>query len=183
LSIQQTVVFFKSDQFLTRGTTPGSHLQRHQQTEPACLLVWLKTVSAFLLQHSADPTQITPNLVHRRKIFSIRDFPRLNQGSEGADCCVSSWSGSRRDEAKFNLDLMLAPIQILYQTRVPPSLRRGLQVEGQLRDGIVRIDQGRTKTAPIRESLTGNGKGKKVGRSSWLEKICGPSLSGKAALD
>jgi hypothetical protein len=158
------------------------------KTEPAYLLEWLKIVQAFL-QHGADPTKcVTGSSVDGYDLIDAfkETFPVETRELKKQFIACAPRAQQRSRDAKLNKGLDSGPGSESIPNVVPPSLSRGPEVEGKVIDGIVQIDQGRTKTAPIRESLpemvvAGNGKGKKVGRS-WLEKIQRPSLIGKFAL-
>jgi hypothetical protein len=162
---------------------------RGKQTQPALLLEWLKIVSAFL-QHGADPAKcITDHsVIANQTLYSASDivdvfketFPVETRELKAQIVACSHRVQQGTREAKLNTSFDVGSSLYSIPNPAPPSLSRGLEVEGQIIDGIVQIDQGRTKTAPTRESLPGNRKGKKVGRS-WLEKIHRPSLSGKIA--
>jgi hypothetical protein len=163
---------------------------RGKQDDPALLLEWLKIVSAFL-QHGADPTKCISrssggpngNVHSARDLIDIfkETFPVETRELKGQFIASAHRAQQESGDAKPNTGLDVGSDSDSIPNAMSPSLSRGLEVKGQLLDDIVQIDQGRTKTAPIRESLTGNGRGKKVGRS-WLEKIHRPSLNGKVVL-
>jgi hypothetical protein len=148
------------------------------EAQTTILLEWLKIASAFL-RHGADPTRCVTDYSIVRTKYSASDvidifketFPVETRELQAqiVACSHRAQQGSRNEKLNRCLDVNSSSDSI--PNPVLPALSRGLEVEGQLRDGIVQNDQGRTKEAPITESLTNNGKGKKWEGRGWRKSI------------